>query len=273
MRYLLIACLVLLASSLPAGAGSLSDEQAYKYSEALNEAARYGRSGNYKRAFEAYERAVQYNPEATDVYFNLVTIADAMKLFEKVYVYGLGYLAVAGEGSDDGRAVQAKVNAARKQLRGLGKLTTAIEPVGAMVTIDNAYMGTAPLAEVELPVGTHKLAAVAKDFHAGSVEVKVRADETVSAALKLDEIVYHGTVVLTTKPEAGVAVYLDDKYIGATPLAEPLKVQANREHVIRLEAKGFDTWTRAVTVAPDKPTPVEAVLEAPTPAGPTDEAW
>ena len=273
MMRVVLAVVWLAAMTSPAAAGSLSDDQAYKYSEAINEVARYGRSGNYKRAFEAYERALQHNPEATDVYFNLVTIADAMKLPEKVYLYGLGYLAVAGEGSDDGREVQAKVASARRQLKGLGKVSFAVEPVGAVITVDGAYLGTAPLADVELPVGTHKVAATRKDFHAGSVEVKVRAEEPTFATLRLDEIVYYGTLIITTTPPSGVAVYVDEKFIGETPLAEPLKVQANREHVVRLEAKGYDLWTRAVTVAPDKPSTVEAVLEVPQPAGQSDEAW
>jgi hypothetical protein len=275
MKRMLFLFLFLAVAALeaPARAGNLSDEQAYKYSEAVSEAARYGRSGNYKRAFEAFERALQYNPEAGDVYYNLVTIADALKMFDKVFLYGTGYLAVAGEGSDEGRDVVAKVAQARKALRGVGKLSLTVEPVGSIVTVDGAYMGTSPLAELELPIGPHKVGVTHKDFHPGAADVKVRLDEPTHATVKLDEIVYHGTLVINVKPESGVAVYVDDKFIGETPLAAPVTVQANREHVVRLEAKGFDTWTRAYTVAPDKATTVEAALETPAPAGQPDEAW
>jgi len=268
-RTLIVGLWVVLAA-LPALAGGLSDEQAYKYTEAVSEAARYGRAGNYKRAFDAYEKALQFNPEATDVYYNLVAIGDAMKLFDKVYLYAKGYLAVAGEGSDEGREMQAKMNAARKQLRGLGKLSVTTEPVGAVVTVDNVYLGPSPQVDVELPVGKYHVVATQKDFHPGAAEAKVSLDPPASVSIRLDEIIYYGKLVITTKPE-GVAVYVDDKLLGTSPLAEPVKVQANREHVVRLELKGFDTWTRAVVVAPDKPTAVEAVLEAP--AGTSEEQW
>lgn len=269
-RTLVIGLWVALAT-LPALAGGLSDEQAYKYTEAVSEAARYGRAGNYKRAFDAYEKALQFNPEATDVYYNLVAIGDAMKLFDKVYLYAKGYLAVAGEGSDEGREMLAKMNAARKQLRGVGKLSITTEPAGAVVTVDNVYLGPSPQVGVELPLGKYEVLATQKDYHPAKGEAKVAADSPAAVTLRLDEIIYYGTLVITTKPEAGVAVYVDDSFIGTTPLAEPLKAQANREHVVRLELKGFDTWTRAVVVAPDKPSTVEAVLEAP--AGASEEPW
>ena len=123
------------------------------------------------------------------------------------------------------------------------------------------------------PDGSRGVSATLTDYTPAKAEAKVKLDSPTSVTVKLDEIIYYGTIVITTKPEAGVAVFLDDKYIGTTPLAEPQKVQANREHVVRLELKGFDTWTRAVVVAPDKPSPVEATLEAPTPAGPADDSW
>lgn len=259
--------------ALPTLAAGLSDEQAYKFTEALHEASRYGRSGNYKRAFDAYEKALQYNPEATDVYYNLVAIGEAMKLFDKVYLYATGYLAVAGEGSDEGREILAKQGAARKQLKGLGKLSVQLDQVGAVVTVNDVYLGTSPLREVELPAGTYRVGVTLKDYHPGTVEARVTADAALTVTLKLDEIIYYGTLVITTKPEAGVSVYVDDKLIGVSPLAEPLKVQANREHVVRFELAGHDTWTRAVIVAPDKPSPVEATLEKPPAAGESDESW
>ena len=62
---------------------------------------------------------------------------------------------------------------------------------------------------------------------------------------------------VTSEP-AGGTVFLDDRYLGTTPLS--IDVPAEGEHLIRVERRGFVSWRGTVTLGAEA-TRVEATLQ------------
>jgi len=244
----------------------------YEFTRLSNEGARYARSGNYRRAFDTYEKALTFNAEEPDLYYNLVALGEHLKEWDKVVLYAEGYLRfMQGEGGAEAREVKAKQAAARKEVKVFGTLSVSATPADAGILINGVTFGAAPLTDLSLPAGNYVVSGHKKDYHAATQTVKVADGSPATATLGLEEIIYYGTALVTTKPAEGVSVFVGDQPVGVTPLKDPLKLQANREHVLRFVKEGYDPFLRAVPIQRDKQAVVDVVLEI-TP-GAEAEVW
>ena len=69
---------------------------------------------------------------------------------------------------------------------------------------------------------------------------------------------YQGTLTVQSLP-AGAAVYLNQRYVGETPLAVP-RLRAG-SHVVWVQGEGYRKWTAGVHVPADRNTTIRANLE------------
>ena len=65
------------------------------------------------------------------------------------------------------------------------------------------------------------------------------------------------SVVIDSRPDAA-EVWIDGKFVGSSTLAYRL---APGDHKIELMRDKYTTWSRTLTVAPDQPTRVAALLQ------------
>ena len=270
---LLVVLLGLWASPAVADVFNKTDQDTYEYSLLLEKGARYISARNYQRAFETYEKALSHEAQEVDLYYNLVIVGEALKKWSKVVVYAQGYRNLSkGEGGAEEREITSKQAAAAKEAGKRATFSVSCEPEAELVLVDGAYFGRTGITDATLPEGTYDVACYRKDYHPGKQEMRLSSEAPSTWKVSMEEILYYGEIVLTTK-SAAVKVYVNDKLVGETPLKQPLKLLANREHILRLEKAGHDGWTRAVEVKKDKRHNVDAVLEVTRGVEEDDTAW
>jgi hypothetical protein len=271
--FVLVAVLLgLWATPALADVFNKTDQDTYEYSLLLEKGARYISARNYPRAYSTYEKALGHEVQEVDLYYNLVIVGEALKKWSSVVLYAQAYVnLMQGEGGAEEKEIKGKQAVAAKEAGKQASFSVVCEPEGELVLVAGAYFGTKGVTDGSLPEGTYEATCFRKDYHPGKQTMKLSADAPSTWKVKMEEIIYYGEIVLTTK-SAGVQVFLNDKLVGETPLKEGLKVQANREHVIRLEKAGHDSWMRAVEVKKSKRHRIDAMLEV-KPGDEDDAAW
>lgn len=225
-------------------------------------AVRLVRARKPAEALEAFEAALPGLNTGSDLFYNLVQVAEALKRWDKVSLYAQGFLMREPQG-DDAREIRSKLEAAVRHLeraeRPLVRYVFDVEPAGTMVTVDHVPVAANKVTEVLLLPGkyTARAAQTGHEPWEAPLEVKAGAPETVTAALV--KKIYTGTLTIVTTPAEGVTVFLDDERVGTTPL-EPLKLPTLR-YLVRFEKEGYATWVRYVTIERDGEHSLEPELE------------
>ena len=133
------------------------------------------------------------------------------------------------------------------KLPGIIMFTT--EPdVAADVQIDGESVGTAPLIEVEVEPGRHRVEFVAERYLSEVLELDVTG-EGQQQQLSVELTPNWAPVSLSSRP-AGAQVLVDGMPVGTTP-AE-LEVEAG-ERQLELRLPGHNAWREAITVLADQP--------------------
>jgi tetratricopeptide (TPR) repeat protein len=260
------------ASPAVADVFNKTDHDTYEYSLLLEKGARYINARNYKRAFETYEKALNHESQEVDLYYNLVIVGEALEKWSSVVLYAQAYMnLMQGEGGAEEREIKGKQARAFKEAGKSASFSVTCAPEAELVLVDGAYFARKGIEGATLPEGSYEVSCYRKDYHPGKQTIKISVEAPTTWKVQMEEIIYYGEIALKTKSE-GVKVYVDDKLVGETPLKEALKVQANREHVLRLEKKGHDTWMRAIEVKKNKRHHVDAMLEV-SPGDEDDTAW
>ncbi len=115
----------------------------------------------------------------------------------------------------------------------------------ARVYIDSQYVETTPLTKpLTLSAGEHKLELINPNYHAHRQKIFIEAKKTDTIKVNLEPAV--GFILVQIVPWA--EVYLDDKYIGTTPLDEPIPASVGR-HVLKLMNPNFQTRYDTVIVS------------------------
>ncbi|NYT07335.1 MAG: PEGA domain-containing protein, partial [Methanomicrobiales archaeon] len=153
-----------------------------------------------------------------------------------------------------------------------GSIYATTIPQGASVYVDGVYYGPSPQIASGLSVGTHQVRLSLSGFQdwVGQVEVMGGKTTTLSRTLSVSPTVpptpVPGTGILAvTSSPAGAQVYLDNVYIGITPIT--LSSVAGGTHQLLIREQGYADWQATVQVADGQTTPVDATLVPATPAG------
>ena len=118
------------------------------------------------------------------------------------------------------------------------------EPAGE-VYINRKKMGLAPLKNVRLKEGTHRLGIVKTGFKTLIKNIEIVGGKDVPAlSFKLEKITFSNIELIHVHPWGNV--YIDDKSIGESPLRN-VKVLPG-EHTIKVEHPKFKTVIRMIEV-------------------------
>ncbi len=246
------------ASAAPEAGSAASHERDLR--RLFRKGAHAVRTKRYDKAMRAYEEALRIDPLDVDVYYNLVSVAKALRRCGDVLLYGRAHLYLDPR-SSDAKEVRGMMHRCQTLMEESGaRLSVKVDPEGAEVFVDGAIQGRAPLLELLLKSGRHQLRATHPDCEPYEERFELEERGTAQVAPKLKRRVYHGGLLVRTKPEAGVKVYVDEKPVGETPLKEPISLETRR-YLMRLESPGWDRWVRYVTIRRDETTTVEATLE------------
>lgn len=225
-------------------------------------AVRLARRGKAREALELFEAALAIKNESSDIFYNLVQVAEVTKRWDKVLVYAQGFLRLERQ-THDAKAFQKKLALARKRLEKAGRVPVKVRfeaaPAGVAVFVDHVPVTYDGPGEVLLLPGRYEATARKPDHTPWKEKLRVKAGEPQTVQVKLEPIVYTGTLEITTVPADGVTVYLDDKEVGTTPL-EPLKLPTVKT-LVRFEKEGYDRWVRYVTLQKDQVHELKATLE------------
>ncbi|MCQ8894425.1 MAG: PEGA domain-containing protein [Methanolinea sp.] len=150
-----------------------------------------------------------------------------------------------------------------------GSIYVSSVPTGASVYVDGTYYGPAPQLASGLSPGYHQVRISLSGFQdwIGSVLVEsgatTRVTQTLSVGPTPTPVPGTGSVSIHSTP-AGADVYLDNVYMGITPLTLPSVTPGT--HTVLLTLQGYSNWEATIAVQRDLQTPVEATLSAsPTP--------
>ncbi|TNF36845.1 MAG: PEGA domain-containing protein [Deltaproteobacteria bacterium] len=225
-------------------------------------AVRLARSGKAREALELFEAALPVKNESSDIFYNLVQVAEVAKRWDKVLAYAQGFLRLEQE-TRDAKAFEAKLDTALKRLEKAGRTPVKVRfetaPEGVDLFVDHVPVAFDGAGEVLLLPGRHEAVARKHDHTPWRETIAVKAGEPQTLTVKLEPIVYTGTLKITTVPADGVTVYLDDKMLGTTPL-EPLQLPTVKT-LVRFEKPGYDRWVRYVTPERDQVYELNATLE------------
>lgn len=214
-------------------------------------------------AFEAVLEPLADEPNSADLFYNLVQVARALKRWDKVLLYGQGFLARDGD-SADARAMGTVIELAKTRLTQAG--TTVVEltiaaPAEAQVRVDHTPVRKGDKWTLWLAPGAHRVQVKQAGFVPYDAETTLLGGAVGAAnvVVVLDKLVLKGKLEVKAKPAEGVQVFVDDQLQGVTPLP-PIELEAKR-CLVRFEKPGYGSWLRYVVIEPNATTVVSPVLE------------
>ena len=215
-------------------------------------AVRYIKRRKPLKALEFFEKAQPYMREDSGIYYNLVMVTEGTYQFEKLMLYGAGFLYLEPEGGDADeirRKMKRVGDLMRKRQQKLGNVDFRVKPKGVDIYVNGVPVTKSGGAAVRLPPGTYTASAVLEDYKDWKQEFKVTKgdDQTVKGAMV--KKIYFGMLNIVTDPPDGVDVLIDGKKVGVTPL-KPRRMQTGR-YLVRFEKEGWDYWHRYVDITRD----------------------
>jgi hypothetical protein len=155
-----------------------------------------------------------------------------------------------------------------------GSIYATSLPQGASVYVDGRYYGPAPQLASGLSPGFHQVRLSLQGFQdwSGQVQVTAGATTTVSQTLLASPTTRPtvapgtGTLQVSSSP-AGAQVFLDNAYMGITPITLP--GVSTGSHLVLLKLSGYADFEVAAQVAAGQTTPVSAILVPVTTPTPT----
>jgi len=219
---------------------------------------RAGRAGDALRHFEA---ALPCRNGDSDIFFNLVQVAEAAGRSDRVALYAEGFLFYEG-GGEDARAIRGQRDAALGRLarakRAPVRVPASITPAEATVWVDHVPVRVRDGAMSLLP-GRYSVSVERAEHTPEALNLRVTAEGEARLEVSLRRLVYQGRLEVQTDPAEGVKVFVDDELVGTTPL-EPLTLPSAR-YLVRFERPGYAMWVRYVTIERDETHTLEPVLE------------
>ncbi|MFO0745610.1 MAG: PEGA domain-containing protein [Myxococcota bacterium] len=274
-RMLTVGALAL-GSALGAASPARADEPSGLTEEVVDEATRKAdadyrngvhatKLGKNSEAIAFFERALPKKHDSADIFYNLVQVTRLERAWDKVALYGQAFLMLERETKDASgiaRDVDRALETLAKRERPAVDIRIVV-PEGARAFVDEAPVADHDHPVVRLAVGSYALRVEKEDHHPFAVPLVVAAADgpvkTVEA--KLERIIHHGKVTITSDPPAGVQVFVDGTRIGETPLPGPLELESGKKILLRFEKLGFEPWVRYVELGKNETMAVTPKLE------------
>lgn len=226
-------------------AGALA--QGGGYEEARTQAVEAYKSGDYARAAELFRQAFEIEPKGNLLYNIAVCYDKAGNAVDAVTWYQKFVDAVPD--SPKRPEVTRRIAELREQLDDAQvEVSVSTSPAGALVFVDDkarGAMGVSPLSFTLLP-GSYVIIAEKEGHEPARQKIQVARGAPVRVDLNLLPKGMVGTVALRI-PERGADVLVDGKRVGASPLAEPLRLSQG-PHELLVMKSGFAPWKQTIDV-------------------------
>lgn len=215
--------------------------------------------GQLDAALAEFERAYQLVPNAAvlydvaQVHAALGHAVEAVDVFER-------YLREGGDGISAERRDEVERELARQRAR-IARVTVDVPVPGAIVALDDADVGPAPLdAPLRVSAGEHVISARAPGYEPARRRVRVLGGtEPVVRVEMIESSAPRGSLrIVGALP--GVEVTIDDRALGLTPFDGPIAL-APGAHRLRARREGYLPIDRRVEVEVDAEQRVEIALE------------
>lgn len=136
-------------------------------------------------------------------------------------------------------------------------LELTVTPAGARVTIDDLFVGEAPLAKpVIVDIGVRKIAVQKEGFEPITKELPVGGKPTASLSIALVEIVHEGKLAVRAQP--GQEIFLDGTRMGVGTWSGKL---ASGGHTLRVSAPEMRTHQTEIFLRDNESRTIDVTLE------------
>jgi len=126
-------------------------------------------------------------------------------------------------------------------------------PSGAIIYLDNSRIGTTPFTKTNLLPGSHTIKLTRNDYDDWITTVNVVEGSTTTISATLNK-----TAIYFTSTPSGALIYLDNYYMGKTPITKTQLLPGS--HTVKLTLRNYDDWITTVNVVEGSTTPVFAEL-------------
>lgn len=237
-----------LVDSAPAQAAD-DDEAGDRYYDA---AVRYIKRRKPLKALEFFEKALPYMREDSGIYYNLVMVAEGTYEFEKLMLYGAGFLFLEPEGADSveiRRKMKRVAELLAKRQQKLSMVDFRVQPKGVEIYVNGVPVAKSGGPGVQLPAGSYTASATLEDYVDWEQPFTTQKGEGQTLKSSMTKRIYFGMLNIVTDPPDGVDVLIDGKKVGVTPL-KPKRLKTGR-YLVRFEKEGWDYWHRYVDITRD----------------------
>lgn len=246
---------------------STAEAQPLQEAEKLNQQARAAYDkGDFAEALGLFKQAFEALPNERYL-FNSAKACYRLEDSEGAIYFYQRYLAF-NPTAKDRKKVEKEVARLRKRLvrQGRKEIRLDSEPTGAAISLEPAYRTEVKSTPgvVFLKPGSHTVVFVLAEYEEKRIglEVGEGADSPTDVLAKLKRKAAFGEFELVCN-QPGARVFLEDSYLGTTPLARQ-RVKAG-DHSLRLEKEGFHPRQLEMVVTVGETARVEAELEAVVP--------
>ena len=238
-----------------------------------SKALRLVKAKRYEKALSWFEKVLPYENQDSDLYFNMVSLAEATKRWDKMLLYSQAFLFLESSSPDTKDIMKSRKKAMASLAKGglpAAEMTVSLAPHGTDIYVNNVPVMSSGSIPLILPSGTYQLHANKNGYEPWSREITLHPGAAEHVKGSLDKIIYIGFLSVKTTPESGVRVLVDGELKGVTPLDKPIPLETRR-FLIRFEKDGYDEWVRYVDIKRDKThllTPTMEVKRTPAPKTP-----
>ena len=147
-------------------------------------------------------------------------------------------------------------------------LSVTSNPPGAAVFVDNFIKGRTPLTLTDTAIGDHRITIMMDGYEEYTRTIIVEAASPLTIAAVLTRNIpqpttqppENGSIAITSIP-SGAEVYIDGQQRGMAPAIFAEVLPGN--HQVTLSSKGYDDWSRIVSVGSGRMSAINAELLAP----------
>ncbi len=220
------------------------------------------REGQFAMAVSFFERSLPVMRAAPELFYNLVQATRQTEQWDRLVLYAQGFLQ-REQGTKDATAIARLMKQTFDLLEGWGQRSGSyhfqVSPAGAEVFINGVPVPNDG-SEVRLMPGSYVVSAEQADHVTWRDELVVTAGtDSGTITRTLAPRVYRSKVRISTAP--GTEVFIDDKPIGTTPLAD-IELDTHTRYLFRFEKPGHDSWVRYVELRKDEVYELSPKLES-----------
>ena len=136
-----------------------------------------------------------------------------------------------------------------------GYFTITSNPSGAIIHMEDKYIGLSPIRRTKMKSGTYKIMALSRLYHKKILNIEINDNDDIAFPIALDPA--FGTIIVESVPENGATVYINDEQVGVTPFINYMCPSG--EYLVSIEKEMWFGSEKTVTVIDNQTT--KAILD------------